>query len=145
MIRYNDIESLVADGIIEKDHSMSNCVVVMKGEFVEYVTGVSTTFSYPVLEMFSNPRKSMQGGFISAAFDNTFGFMVYLSTKQVEMATIDLHISYHKPIFENDKLTVTVYIKSLGKTIIHLIGEAYDGEKNLIASASTNFFLLRKD
>jgi uncharacterized protein (TIGR00369 family) len=86
----------------------------------------------------------MQGGFIGAAFDNTFGMLVYLLTKNLAMATIDLNVNYHKPIFESDKLEVTASLKSLGKTIIHMAGEARNRENELIASATTNIYLLDK-
>ena len=144
MIRYTDLQSMIEAGIIEKNRSPSNCVVLMEREFIEYVVGESATYAYPVLEIFSNPRKAMQGGFIAAAFDNTFGGLVYLATKHIEMATIDLSVNYHKPIFENDQLTITAYLKSPGKTIIHLIGEAFNSKKELIATATTNILLLRK-
>jgi uncharacterized protein (TIGR00369 family) len=141
VVKYTDFESMVKDGIMKVVDS-PNCVELMKREFIEYIVGESVTCAYPVLEIYSNPRKAMQGGFISAAFDNTFGALVYLETKKIEMATIDLSVNYHKPIFENDKLIVAVNIKSLGKTIIHLTGEAYNNEKNLIATATTNIMIL---
>lgn len=143
MARYTEIESLVKAGII-KEHDSPNCVELMQRELIEYDEGVSLTCVYPVLEIYSNPRKSMQGGFIGAAFDNTFGALVYLTTNNMNMATIDLNVSYHKPIYENDRLTVTVYIKSLGRTLIHLTGEAFDQEGNLIASSTSNFLMLEK-
>ena len=145
MNKYTDFESMVADGIVEKTDIRVNCVELMKREFVEYVVGESLTCAYPVLKIYSNMRKSMQGGFISAAFDNTFGALVYFFTKKAEMASIDLYVNYHRPIFENDKLTVTAYLKSKGKTIIHLVGEAYNMENKLIATSNTNIMLLDKN
>lgn len=141
MTIYTDLEKMMADGIVG-ERTEPNCVTIMQREFVEYVVGKSVTYEFPVLEFYSNPRKSMQGGFIGAAFDNTFGTLVYLVTKRLNMATIDMKITYHKPIYENDRLVVTVHLKSLGKTIIHLVGEAFDSLGNLIASATTNFTLL---
>ncbi len=141
MTIYTDLEKMLADGIIE-ERPEPNCVTIMQWEFVEYVVGKSVTCAFPVLALYSNPRKSMQGGFIGAAFDNTFGTLVYLTTKKMNMVTINLNITYHRPIYENDRLIVTVYIKSLGKTIIHLVGEAFDSKGNLIASSSTNLTLL---
>ena len=143
MTVYTDLELMLADGIME-ERPEPNCVKIMQREFVEYVVGKSVTCAFPVLEIYSNPRKSMQGGFIGAAFDNTFGTLVYLTTKSLKMATIDMNVTYHKPIFENDQLIVTVYIRSLGKTIIHLVGEAYDSAGSLIASGTTNITLLDK-
>jgi acyl-coenzyme A thioesterase PaaI-like protein len=86
----------------------------------------------------------MQGGFIAAAFDNAFGALVYLTTGQLDMASVDLHVNYQRPIFENDLLTVTVFQKSKGKTVVHASGEAYDQSGCLIATATTNIMLLDK-
>ncbi|MDD3269844.1 MAG: PaaI family thioesterase [Syntrophomonadaceae bacterium] len=145
MQRYTDIESLLAAGKVKSsDIVPPNCVATMQSEFVEYIVGHSISYDYPALEIFSNPRKAMQGGFIGAAFDNTFGALTFLLTGQMEMATIDLNVSYHKPIFENDILTVTAILQSKGKTIVNLRGEAYDRQKSLIATATTNIMLLAK-
>lgn len=141
MTVYTSLESMCAEGIVE-ERKEPNCVKVMQGEFLEYVVGKSVTCIYPALEIFSNPSKAMQGGFIGAAFDNTFGTLVFLATKKINMATIDMNVTYHKPIYENDRLTVTVYLRSLGRTLVHLVGESYDTEKNLIASATTTIILL---
>ncbi len=141
MTKYTSLESMVAAGILQPLEN-PNCVETMQREFIEYIPGASLVCAYPVLKIYSNPRKAMQGGFIAAAFDNTFGALVYLTTQKINMATIDMSINYHKPIFENDKLEVTVNLKSLGRTIVNLVGEAYDKEKNLIATATTNMILL---
>lgn len=122
-----------------------NCRDVMQPQFVEYVEGESFTYDYPVLEMYLTPRRSMQGGFIAAAFDNAFGSLVYLTTGQLEMATVDLHVNYQRPIFESDILTVKVFLKSRGKTIVHAWGEAYDRKSSLIATAATNIFIMDKE
>lgn len=143
MVVYRDIDSMLADGVVAPRQSPP-CVEIMQREFVEYIVGNSLTCAYPVLPMYSNPRRSMQGGFIGAAFDNTFGMLVYLTTKTLDMATVDLDVNYHKPIFEKDQLVVTVSLKSLGKTIIHMVGEARNRENELIASATTNIYLLDK-
>jgi acyl-coenzyme A thioesterase PaaI-like protein len=143
MVKYNDLESMIKDGIIGKDRAQPNCVTLMQQEFVEYVVGERLTHAYPVLDIFSNPRGGMQGGFISAAFDNTFGAMVVLLINHLEIVTVDLNVNFHKPIYLNDKLIVTAYIKSQGNTRIHLIGDAYDGNKNLIATATANFYILK--
>lgn len=119
-----------------------NCREVMQPEFVEFVEGESLTYRFPVLEMYANPRNSMQGGFIGAAFDNTFGGLVFLLTGKLEMASVDLYVNYHRPIFVGDSLYIKVVMKSMGRTVIHMLGEAYDGKKRLVATATTNIMLL---
>ncbi len=145
MTRYTDLDAMLRDGVVRQiDFPPPSCVEIMKREFVEYVVGESATCRYPVFEMYSNPRKAMQGGFISAAFDNTFGMLVYFVTQQIEMASLDLNIKYHRPIFENDVLTVKVRLKSQGNAIIHLDGDAYDEAKRLIASGTTSIYMMQK-
>jgi uncharacterized protein (TIGR00369 family) len=141
MAKYTDYKSMITDGIL-KVVVNPNCAEMMKQEFVEYVEGESLTYNYPVMEMYSNPRKSMQGGFISAAFDNTYGPFVVLVTGMISFTTLDLYVNYHKPIYEDDTLTVIASIKSQGKTIIHLVAEAFNKEKELIASSTSKIFLL---
>jgi len=130
---------IVDEHIIKKS---AKCLDLMDPEFVEYVLGESVTLAYPVKDNYLNLRKSMQGGLIAAAFDNAFGFAIYLATGQVKVVTIDLSISYQRPIFEKDKLTVRIHLKSMGQKIIHLIGEAFNEENKLIATASTNLMVL---
>lgn len=144
MKRYTDLTAMVDDGVTSPDllDKLPPCVKVMKPEFVEYVAGKSLTFSYPVLEIHLNPQGSMQGGFICAAFDNTFGMLVYLVTKKTSLATIDLSTAFHRPVYLGDKLIITAHLRFQGNTIIHLYGEAQNLEKKLVASSSTNLMLL---
>jgi acyl-coenzyme A thioesterase PaaI-like protein len=118
------------------------CREVMQPEFVEFVEGESITYRFPVLDMYANPRNSMQGGFIGAAFDNTFGGLVYLSTGKLEMASIDMYLNYHRPIFVGDYLYIKAMLKSKGRTVVHMLGEAWDGKNRLVATATTNIMLL---
>ena len=46
------------------------CSSFIKGEFIEYIPGKSLTLAFPVLEDYLNPAQTMQGGIITAAFDN---------------------------------------------------------------------------
>lgn len=140
------MKKLGLEALIEHLETLSvKCWELMQPKLLEYIDGESISIAFPVLDIYSNPRKSMQGGFISAAFDNSFGCLSFLSTGQMEMASVDISVNYHRPIFEKDTLTVTAYLKSRGRNIIHLTGEAYDTENRLIASATTNLILLEKE
>jgi acyl-coenzyme A thioesterase PaaI-like protein len=50
-----------------------NCFRFMQGRVVEYLPQERLTVAFPVLDEYLNPAGSMQGGFITAAFDNVFG------------------------------------------------------------------------
>lgn len=67
-----------------------------------------------------------------------------LSTQQTETVILDLNTNYIKPIFMEDKLILKAHIKSQGRTIVHLTGEAYNQKEQLIATATTSFMLLNK-
>ncbi|MCR4399597.1 MAG: PaaI family thioesterase [Syntrophomonadaceae bacterium] len=136
MARYTDLEAVLAR--LGHEAEPPGCFAMMQPEFVEYAENEAVTFRYPVLETFANPRGSMQGGFICAAFDNAFGSLVYFATGSMAMASVDLHVNYQRPVLVGDTLTVTVQLKSLGRTIAHLTGDAFDGAGRLVATATTN-------
>lgn len=144
MKKYTDYESMAKDGLIDPGviANVPSCIKIMQARLVEYIPGEYVTFAFPVLEMFLNPRRSMQGGFISAAFDNAFGLLVFLTTKSGNIPTIDLNVNYHRPIFENDELIIKATIKSLGKNIVHVAGEGFNKDNKLVATAYGKFMLL---
>lgn len=146
MTKNKDVEAIIVEEILngKLGDASVNCVKFMKPTFVEYIEEKSLTFDYPVFDIYLNQRKSMQGGFISGAFDNVFGILVYLTVKKHEIASVDLDVNYHRPIFEDDQLRVTTYIKSKGKRIVYLVGEAYNKEKKLVATATSKIMILEK-
>ena len=117
---------------------------IMKPKFIECSVEGSVTFSFPVLEWELNGYGTMQGGFIVAAFDNAFGILGFYMTGGALFTTIDITTSYQRPVFMGDELTVRVYIKSLGKNIVHMNGEAYNKENKLVATSSTNIMKLQQ-
>ncbi len=122
------------------------CWSFMQPEFIEYVEGAGLTLSFPVLEVYSNPRGTMQGGFMAAAFDNTFGALLERVTNRNDMASIDLHVNYQRPIFVGDVLVVRAYIKSTGQTLAHLYAEGFDkSQGRLIATAASNLVFMGQD
>lgn len=125
-----------------KREGRANCFEFMKPKIIDCVKDERLILSFPVLEQYLNPAKSMQGGFITAAFDNAFGVLCYCSVECAKIATIDISTSYQRPIFSDDELIVKVYIKLKGKTIVHMTGEAYNKENKLIATANTNIMII---
>ncbi len=120
------------------------CAELMQPKFIEYIENESITYNFPVLDIYLNPWKCMQGGFISAAFDNAFGALAILATGKFEVSSLDLNVNYHRPILADDTLTVKVYLKSKGKSIISLWGESFDSCDRLIATATSKIILLNK-
>ncbi len=118
------------------------CFTNMKGRLTEYKPGTSLTVTFPVFDSYLNPGGSMQGGIITAAFDNVFGPLCAVSSGTPSSAMVDINASYHRPVFPGDELTVTARVKSKGKRIIHMEGEAYNKDKKLVASASCDYMIL---
>lgn len=116
-----------------------HCFTFMQARVIEYDAGQRLTVSFPVLENYMNPAGSMQGGFITAAFDNVFGPLCYSATRTTYTTTLGIITSYHRPIWEGDELIITATVKSQGKTKIHMMAEAYNRENKLIATATTDY------
>lgn len=129
--------------IYDKVERRPECSVLLDQKTLEYLPEKSLTVDYPVAEKFLNLAGTMQGGFIVAAFDNTFGQLCYLVTEKVPIATIDINTTFHRPIFKNDMLRIIARVQSKGKTTINLVGEAFNKDGKLIASAMTNYMILR--
>ncbi|MEA1962017.1 MAG: PaaI family thioesterase [Bacillota bacterium] len=119
------------------------CFLSMQGRMIEYVPEKSLKVAFPVLESYLNPAGSMQGGFITAAFDNVFGPLSHAVMKSLT-ATIDIHTSYHRPIFAGDELVIKATVTSAGKTVVHMHAEALNAENRLIASATTDYVYLKR-
>lgn len=113
------------------------CSVSMKGEYLDYESRVMLKIAFPVLEEYLNPMKSMQGGFITAAFDNVFGPLSYLAAR-TPCTTLDLHTNYIRSISSGDTLTVTARVVSRGALAMHLSAEAVNAKGKLIATCTSH-------
>ena len=109
----------------------------MKGDYVDYDSRVMLKIAFPVREEYLNPVKAMQGGFITAAFDNVFGPLSYLAAR-TPCTTLDLHTNYIRSINAGDTLTVTAKIVSRGVSAMHLSAEAVNGKGKLIATCTSH-------
>lgn len=120
-----------------------NCFTFMQGNMLDFNMNERLTISFPVREDYLNPAGSMQGGFITAAFDNVFGPLCQAVTGTKATTTVDLYTNYHRPIFAGDELIITAEVKVKGRTKIHMVAEAHNREHKLIATASTNYICLK--
>lgn len=129
----------IEDVIISK---FPNCVDVMEPTFVQYMPDELFEIRFPVLEWYLNPFNAMQGGFISAAFDNAYGLLNKMATRK-EAVSLDLNTNYHKPIYKNDTLTVKVYMKHKGNTIVNMYAEAFNNDSQLIATSDSKMMIMK--
>jgi uncharacterized protein (TIGR00369 family) len=118
------------------------CFVEMDGKFLEYKENQSIKMSFPVQERFTNPAGNLLGGMISAAFDNTFGPLSYLTAKK-PTASLDLNITFIKYIKpENGNLIVEGNIVKISRKFILFEGKAYNADYELIATATSRMMIL---
>lgn len=119
-----------------------NSFLDMNGEFLEYQKNKSLTVQFPVKENQTNPLGMMQGGYIAAAFDNTFGPLSYLVAKK-PMVTIDLSCQYIRGVEKGQNITVEARIVARGFSTLHMTGEMYSENRKLLATSSTNLLILK--
>ena len=117
-----------------------NCYISMQGRLIDFnQDNCNLTIAFPVLETYLNPAGSMQGGFITAAFDNVFGPLCHAVTGTAATTTVDINTSYHRPIFAGDELVITAAVKLQGRSKVHMVAEAFNKNNKLIATATTNY------
>lgn len=134
--------------LLKEGHStggdlLPNCFRDMQGEFLDYDPRQMLKTRFPVLEESLNPVRKMQGGYITAAFDNTFGPLSYVAARCV-CSTIDIQTQFIRPVDEGDLLTITARVVSRGSSTMHLSGEAVNAKGKLVATCTANMVVQRK-
>jgi uncharacterized protein (TIGR00369 family) len=122
---------------------LPNCFRAMRGEFLDYQPRQMLKARFPVLEESLNPVRKMQGGYITAAFDNTFGPLSYVAARCI-CSTIDIQTQFIRPVDESDSLTITARVVSRGSATMHLSGEAVNDKGKLVATCFANMVVQRK-
>ncbi|PJZ68115.1 hypothetical protein CH373_17855 [Leptospira perolatii] len=114
----------------------------MSGEFISYVRKKEITCSFLAEPRFSNPMSVLQGGFLAAAFDNTYGPLCYLAAGK-PTTTLELSTSYIRMIKENQRITITARVIARGNQHMYMEAEAIDEEGKLVAKSTTQVLILR--
>jgi uncharacterized protein (TIGR00369 family) len=121
---------------------LPNCFRDMQGEFLDYIPRQMLKTRFPVLEESLNPVRKMQGGYITAAFDNTFGPLSYVAARCI-CSTIDIQTQFIRSVDEGDSLTITARVVSRGSSTMHLSGEAVNAKGKLVATCTANMVVQR--
>lgn len=133
-------ETLSAEAIEHLKQSPP-CFTFMEGAMVGVEGERTLIVKFPVKPEYCNPAGSMQGGFITAAFDNVFGPLSHLVFKTLT-TTVNINTTYHRPVFPGDHLTIKAWAQTKGRTITHMLAEAYNDAGKLVASADCNYVSL---
>ena len=121
-----------------------NCFVAMKAEFIEYESRRSLAVRFPVLEESLNPLRTMQGGFLVAAFDNVFGPLSYLAAR-CPCVTLTLSTQFIRSIEPGEQITIRARVISRGLQVLQMTGEAFNSKNKLCATASATASVTRPD
>jgi uncharacterized protein (TIGR00369 family) len=114
-----------------------HCFRDMQARFVRYESRLLLVVRVPVPERSLNPVGTMQGGYITAAIDNTIGPLSYMAARR-PCSTLDLHTQFIRAIPPGDVLTITGRVVSRGTSTMVLGAEAANGKGRLVALATAN-------
>jgi uncharacterized protein (TIGR00369 family) len=120
------------------------CFSLMKAEYVDYESRMMLKISFPVLPEYLNPMKSMQGGFIAAAFDNVIGPLSYLAARAT-CVSLDMHTNFIRPIYAGDLLTITARVVIRGRSTMNISAEGVNAKGKLVASCSSHLIIVKKE
>ncbi len=102
------------------------------------------TVEYRVEPWMRNPFGTMHGGIIATVFDNAMGILVRACTGREQCPTIDLSVSFMRPVSVESMLRVTARITSETKSLVHIYAQAQElGAEHICATATATFFLKR--
>ena len=132
---------------LSREHALGitfppNCFTSMQAKFVEYESRRSLSVAFPVLEESLNPLRTMQGGFIVAAFDDVFGPLSYLAAR-IPCVTLNLNTQFIRPIECGDQLTVRATVVSRNAQVLQMTAEAFNSRNKVIATASATATIAR--
>ncbi len=97
-----------------------------------------------MLNEYLNPIKSMQGGFITAAFDNVIGPLSYLAA-HTTCVSLDMHTNYIRPIFYGDELTITAKVVIRGKSTMNISAEGVNSKGKLVATCTSHLMIMKHE
>lgn len=141
---YENIDEAVIMEMQKVLPPLPNCAASMQAKFIAVdPANRSMTISFPVLSPYLNPAGSMQGGYITAAFDNVFGPLSIMVTGKHAVTTLDINSSFHRPIYADDELIITAHAVYVGNTRINLFAEALNREGQMIATATSNMMVIK--
>lgn len=114
----------------------------MNGEFLDYFSRKSLKVVFPVTGEILNPQGKMQGGFLTAAFDNVFGPLSYLAARS-PCITLDIHTQFFRGLEAGDTLTIIAEVAARGTGSIYMTAEAFNSAKKLVATSNTNLLIVK--
>lgn len=115
---------------------------IFNGEFIDYVSREEIVISFCADSIYSNPQGTLQGGFITACFDDAFGPLGMVGSRH-PMVTIDINIQFVRAIKLEEKFFIKARVVSLAHTTMYMEAEALSIRGKLLAKASSNILIVK--
>jgi uncharacterized protein (TIGR00369 family) len=119
-----------------------DCFTSMEGRFLDYDSRKSLKASFPVMNGSLNPQGKMQGGFLTAAFDNVFGPLSYLAAR-APCITLDITTQFLRGLEAGETVTVAAEVVARGPGSIYMTAEAFNSAGKLVATSHTNLLIVK--
>jgi uncharacterized protein (TIGR00369 family) len=127
----------------ETDHRGPSFNVQMKSRYERCNFEKKTLLlSFPVEEAMRNPAGVMHGGAVAGALDITMGSLTFYMSGEFLTPTINMNVSYERPIPTGKRLMVEATCLSCGKTMAYATARAYleDAPEKTVASAAGTYY-----
>ena len=96
---------------------------------LESAEGNTYSFRCAVGPWMANAAGTLHGGMAAAVVDQAMGFVVYaIQPGRGFSPTVELHLSFHRPLRAEGELLVKVEVLTAGKTLMHLRAEVFTAE-----------------
>ena len=93
---------------------------------LESVDGNTYCFRCAVQPWMANIAGILHGGMAAAVVDQAMGFVVYaIQPGKGFSPTVEMQLSYHRPLSAEGELLVKVEVLTAGKTLMHLRSEIF--------------------
>ena len=114
-------------------------------EFLEIAPGKKMVARVPFQRRFSNPIYTYQGGMLTAAMDDVFGPLSYVTAER-PCTTLSLNTTYLKAFTEKmGHIIITATVLSKTKSFIFMRADVHAPDGQMIAHAESHVAILRDD
>ena len=133
-------DEVFAAGTFESEEPMqipSPSFVTAGGKIIAYEKRKLLRTAFPVPEEYSNPAGFLQGGYITALLDDTFGPLSYLAAGRPAV-TLNLSTTFLRPVpVSEEYLIVEAEVVSRGRTVLTMSGRVENSRGRLVTTATS--------
>ena len=127
----------------ETDHRGPSFNVNMRSRYERCDFETKTlVLSFPVEEYMRNPAGVMHGGAVAGAVDIAMGSLTFYCSGEYLTPTINLNVSYERPIQTGKRLVVEAVCHACGRTMAYASARAWmeGAPEKIVASASGTYY-----